>query len=84
MALDTKTLRVTLSQKIKETLDLPIDEKSSSEEVKRRFAESIADAVSSSVEAWIKTATVTVQSGIPVSTSGGAGATSSTGVGTIS
>lgn len=84
MALDTNTLRTSLLEKIKETLDSPIDEKSSSDEVKRRFAEMIANAVADSVEVWIKTATVTVQAGIPVSTSGGAGATSSTGVGTIS
>lgn len=84
MALNTVALRETIFQKVRETLDSPIDEKSGSGEVKERFARMIADAISSSLEDWIKTATVTVQPGIAVSTSGGAGATTGVGTGTIS
>lgn len=84
MPINTEGLRATLKSKIKEALDAPISNESDSEKVKQDFADSIANAVADGVDAWIKTATVTVQPGIPVSTSGGAGATSGPGTGTIS
>lgn len=84
MALDTNTLKVTLTEKILEALNAPISEKSDSATVKSDFAKAIATAVAEGVDVWIKTATVTVQPGIPVTTSTGAGATSGPGTGTIS
>ena len=52
------------------------------------LAQNIANAIADGVDAWIKTATVTVQAGIPVSTSGSptaqTGATTGQGTGTIS
>lgn len=84
MALDTNTLKVTLTDKILEALNAPINEKSDSATVKKDFANAIATAVAEGVDVWIKTATVTVQPGIPVTTSAGAGATSGPGTGTIS
>lgn len=84
MALDTNTLKVTLTDKILEALNAPISEKSDSDTVKKDFANAIATAVAEGVDIWIKTATVTVQPGIPVTTSAGAGATSGPGTGTIS
>ena len=88
MALNTEGLRKTLTQKIKETLDIKIDEKSNSEEVKQKFAESIASAIADGVDIWIKTATVSVEPGITVKTAGSAaaqtGTTTSKGIGTIS
>lgn len=88
MPIATEALRASLTQGIKDALDQPIDETSNSDEVKQRFAQNIANAIADGVDAWIKTATVTVQSGIPVSTSGSAiaqtGATTGQGTGTIS
>lgn len=88
MPIATEALRVSLTQGIKDALDQPIDETSNSEEVKQRFAQNIANAIADGVDAWIKTATVTVQAGIPVSTSGSptaqTGSTTSQGTGTIS
>lgn len=84
MALDTTTLKVTLTEKILEALNAPISEKSDSATVKSDFAKAIATAVAEGVDIWIKTATVTVSPGIPVTTSTGAGATSGIGTGTIS
>ena len=88
MPIATEALRASLTQGIKDALDQPIDETSNSDEVKQRFAQNIANAIADGVDAWIKTATVTVQSVIPVSTSGSAtaqtGATTSQGTGTIS
>jgi len=88
MPINTEGLRATLKSKIKDALDAPIDEKSNSNDVKQKFAESIANAIADGVDAWIKTATVTVSSGILVTTSGSAsaqtGATTSNGIGTIS
>ena len=84
MPLDTNTLKVTLTDKILEALNAPISEKSDSATVKKNFANAIATAVAEGVDVWIKTATVTVQPGIPVTTSAGAGATSGPGTGTIS
>lgn len=88
MPIATEALRASLTQGIKYALDQPINETSNSDEVKQRFAQNIANAIADGVDAWIKTATVTVQSGIPVSTSGSAtaqtGATTGQGTGTIS
>jgi hypothetical protein len=84
MPINTEGLRTTLKQKIKEALDAPISNESDSEKVKQDFADSIANAVADGVDAWIKTATVTVQPGIPVTTSTGAGKTTGPGTGTIS
>lgn len=88
MPLQTEVLRATLKTKIKEALDQPIDEKSDSEAVKNRFAENISNAIADGVDAWIKTATVTVAQGIPVATAGSptaqTGATTAPGTGTIS
>lgn len=84
MPLNTEGLRTTLKTKIKEAFDAPIDEKSDSNKVKQELANAIADGV----DAWIKTATVTVQAGITVATAGSptaqTGATTSPGTGTIS
>lgn len=88
MPIATEALRASLTQGIKNALDQPIDETSNSDEVKQRFAQNIANAIADGVDAWIKTATVTVQSGIPVSTSGSptaqTGVTTGQGTGTIS
>lgn len=84
MPINTEGLRTTLKQKIKEALDAPISNESDSEKVKQDFADSIANAVADGVDAWIKTATVTVQPGIPVTTFTGAGTTTGPGIGTIS
>lgn len=84
MTINTEGLRATLKSKIKEALDAPISNKSDSEKVKQDFADSIANAVADGVDAWIKTATVTVQPGIAVTTPAGPGATSAPGTGTIS
>lgn len=62
--------------------------KSDSEAVKNRFAENISNAIADGVDAWIKTATVTVAEGIPVATAGSptaqTGATTAPGTGIIS
>lgn len=88
MPIATEALRASLTQGIKDALDQPIDETSNSDEVKQRFAQNIANAIADGVDAWIKTATVTVQAGIPVSTSGSptaqTGVTTGQGTGTIS
>lgn len=88
MPIATEALRASLTQGIKNALDQPIDETSNSDEVKQRFAQNIANAIADGVDAWIKTATVTVQAGIPVSTSGSptaqTGVTTGQGTGTIS
>lgn len=88
MPIATEALRTSLTQGIKDALNQPIDETSNSDEVKQRFAQNIANAIADGVDAWIKTATVTVQAGIPVSTSGSptaqTGVTTGQGTGTIS
>lgn len=86
MPINTEGLRASLKEKIKQALDAPIDNKSNSDTVKQNLANSIADAIADGVDAWIKTATVTVAAGIPVQVAptSGTGATSSTGQGTIS
>lgn len=88
MPIATEILRASLTQKIKAALDQPISETSDSNEVKQRFAQNVANAIADGVDAWIKTAVVTVQPGIPVTTAGSAtaqtGATTGQGMGTIS
>lgn len=88
MALATKVLEETLKAKILETLNKPIKETMSDAEVKKRFAGDIAKAIADGVDAWIKTGTVTVSPGIPVSTTGTPvaqiGSTTGPGTGTIS
>jgi hypothetical protein len=84
MALNTNKLKDDIYQAVLDALNIPIDEKSDSDEVKKRLAERISIAVSNGLDTWIRTATVTVQPGISVSTSAGAGVTTSAGTGTIS
>lgn len=88
MPLATEALRATLTQKIKDALDQPFDETSNSDEIKQRFAQNIADAITDGIDTWIKTATVTVQAGISVTTAGSptsqTGVTTGTGIGVIS
>lgn len=43
-----------------------------------------ADRMAGAIEDFVKSATITVQQGIPVSVSGGSGSTTSTGTATIS
>lgn len=86
--LQTSVLIENLTYKIKEALDEPIDRESDSEKVKQKLAENLANAIGSEMEIWIKTATITVAPGIPVSTSGSAtsqvGTTTGTGKAIIS
>lgn len=53
-----------------------------------RWSESLSDVISNQVDTYIKTATVTVPSGIPVTTAGTAaaqtGTTTAPGIGTVS
>lgn len=82
--LNTEGLKVSLMTGIKSVLDEEINENLDSEFVKNRFATKLADVIANSVDVWIKTATVNVLPGIPVSTNTGAGSTTGPGVGTIS
>jgi len=84
MALNTNKLKDDIYQAVLDALNIPIDEKSDSDEVKKRLAERISIAVSNGLDTWVRTATVTVQPGISVTTSTGAGVTTGTGIGTIS
>lgn len=88
MALATKVLEETLKAKILETLNKPINEKMTDTQVKQRLASDLASAIANGVDTWIKTGTVTVQPGIPVSTVGSptaqTGSTTGPGTGTIS
>lgn len=86
--MNTEGLRLSLRNNIKKAFDTPIDEKSNSDEAKQFLANAIADAIADGVDAWIKTAVVTVQAGISVQTAGSptaqSGFTTSIGSGTIS
>lgn len=88
MALATEALKLALKADILEILNTPITEKSSDAEVKNNFATKLANAIGDRLDAWIKTGTVTVPAGIPVSTAGSptaqTGATTGPGTGTIS
>lgn len=87
MALATQVLQVNLQRKIKAILDASFDEKSDPEQVKLKFAQDLSSAIATEMETWIKTGTVTVSAGIPVSTAGSPtaqmGATTGPGTGTI-
>jgi hypothetical protein len=82
--IQTEVLRQTLNTKIKNALDFEIDYTSNSEEIKTQFAKAISDAIADGVDAWIKTAVVTIQPGIAVVTNTGTGSTTSLGTGSIS
>lgn len=86
--LDTETLRNNLNKRIKEALDSNINEKSDSDEVKTLFAQKLSSAIADEIDSWIKTATITVEPGISVYTTGNAfsqtGKTISSGTGKIS
>ena len=86
MALQTNVLIENLTNKIKDALDQPFDEKTSSEEIKMRFAKNIATAIGQEVDAWIKTGQVTTPAGVAVQVTptSGTGATTAPGIGTIS
>ncbi len=88
MALATEVLKLALKEDILEILNTPITEKSSDAEVKNNFATKLANAIGDRLDTWIKTGTVTVSPGIPVSTAGSpvaqTGATTGPGTGTIS
>ena len=88
MAIQTEQLRLSLKNKIKSALDASIDENSNSDTVKSELANSLANAIADGVDEWIKSATVTVNKGIQVITSGSAtnqsGQTTSSGIGSIS
>lgn len=88
MALATEALKLALKADILEILNTPITEKSSDAEVKNNFATKLANAIGDRLDAWIKTGTVTVPPGIPVSTAGSptaqTGVTTGPGTGTIS
>lgn len=88
MAIQTEALKQTLKTDILEILNKPISEDSKDGDVKQRFAESLANAIGDRLDAWIKTAVVTVPAGIPVATAGSptaqSGATTAPATGTIS
>ena len=87
MALATAALKAALKTDILDILNTPITEQSSDAEVKNNFATKLANAIGDRLDTWIKTGTVTVQPGIPVSTAGSpvaqTGATTGPGTGTI-
>lgn len=86
--LNTPLLQQTLTTEIKRILDLPFNESSNPEFVKQRFANELAEVIATSIDSWIRQATVTVNAGIPVTTAGSptaqTGATTAPGTGTIS
>lgn len=88
MALKTKELQEGLQKDILEVLNTPISEKSKDGDIKKNFAKELSSAIANRLETWIKTAEVTVQPGIAVSTAGTAAAqkgfTTSNGKGKIS
>ena len=87
MALATAALKAALKADILNILNTPITEQSSDAEVKNNFATKLANAIGDRLDTWIKTGTVTVQPGIPVSTAGSpvaqTGTTTGPGTGTI-
>lgn len=86
--LNTPLLQQNLTAEIKRILDLPFNESSNSESVKQQFANELAEAIATLMDSWIRQATITVNAGIPVTTAGSptaqTGATTATGIGTIS
>lgn len=87
MPLATTVLQANLQRKIKSILDASFNENSNAETIKMKFAEELSSAIAEEIDAWIKTATITVKPGIPVSTAGSpiaqTGATTGTGTATI-
>lgn len=73
MPLDKNTLKTEIKAILS---DMENKETDSKDEFAQRLSEAI--------DAFVKSATVTIASGIPVTTSGGSGSTSEQGTGTIS
>lgn len=86
MPLATSVLIENLTTRIKDALDQPFDEKSSSDDIKKRFAQNLATAIGEEVDTWIKTGQVTTPAGVAVQVTptSGTGATTAPGIGTIS
>lgn len=87
MPLATSVLQANLQRKIKSILDAPFNENSDAETIKMKFAKDLSSAIADEIDAWIKTATITVNAGIPVATAGSptaqTGATTGLGTATI-
>lgn len=87
MPLATTVLQANLQRKIKSILDASFNENSNAETIKMKFAKDLSSAIADEIDTWIKTATITVKPGIPVSTAGSptaqTGATTGTGTATI-
>lgn len=87
MPLATPVLQANLQRRIKSVLDASFDEKSNPETIKMNFAKELSSAIADEIDTWIKTATITVNPGIPVATAGSpvaqTGATTGPGTATI-
>lgn len=87
MPLATSVLQANLQRKIKSILDASFNENSDAETIKMKFAKDLSLAIADEIDAWIKTATITVNPGIPVATAGSpaaqTGATTGPGTATI-
>lgn len=75
MALNKKALKVSIKTLLTNLSQL---------EDKEAGLETMSSGLSDIIDSYVKSATVTVEAGIAVSTSGGSGSTTSTGVGVIS
>ena len=87
MPLATSVLQANLQRKIKGILDASFNENSDAETIKMKFAKDLSSAIADEIDAWIKTATITVNAGISVATAGSptaqTGATTGPGTATI-
>lgn len=87
MPLATSVLQANLQRKIKSILDASFNENSDAEAIKMKFAKDLSSAIADEIDTWIKTATITVNAGIPVATAGSptaqTGATTGPGTATI-
>jgi hypothetical protein len=87
MPLATSVLQANLQRKIKSILDASFNENSNAETIKTKFAKDLSSAIADEIDTWIKTATITVNAGIPVATAGSptaqTGATTGPGTATI-
>lgn len=87
MPLATSVLQANLQRKIKSILDASFNENSDAETIKMKFAKDLSSAIADEIDTWIKTATITVNAGIPVATAGSptaqTGATTGPGTATI-
>lgn len=87
MPLATSVLQANLQRKIKSILDASFNENSNAETIKTKFAKDLSSAIAYEIDTWIKTATITVNAGIPVATAGSptaqTGATTGPGTATI-